>query len=230
MIECPVCATKNGDLAVVCSQCGGYLQARVQALDLFDTLWNLIESPRRTFKRICLSEQKNYIHFLAAACGLDFVLMWLWHVQGGLLFENNLQLLILGLIFSGPLIGIFLLYVGSGLYYILARLVKARVRFREVKAILAYAMVPLMLAAVFLIPLELGLFGLSFFTRNPAPMVLKPGAYIVLLGMNVLTIIWTYILLVIGTRVLLAKGRLVSMVLSFCTLALFGVLIFRVPW
>jgi hypothetical protein len=230
MIECSVCRTKNGDLRVVCSHCGGYLQARVQTLDLFETLWMLIESPHRAFKRICLSEQKNYIHFLAAVCGVDFVLCFLWYVRGGWLFEYNLQVLILALTLSGPIAGILLLYIGTGVHYLLARVMKSRPGFREVKAILAYAMVPLMFASVFLVPLELGLFGLSFFTRNPSPMVLKPGSYIVLLGMNGLTIVWTYILLVIGTRVLLAKGRVVSMVLSFCTLAVIGMVIFKVLW
>jgi hypothetical protein len=230
MIECPVCATKNGDLSVVCSQCGGYLQTRVQTLDLFDTLWTLIESPRRTFKKICLSEQKNYIHFLAAVIGVDLVFLWLWRARGGLLFENNLQLLILALILSGPLVGILVLYVGSCVYSIIARLMNARTRFREAKAILAYALTPLVLAAMVLVPIELGLFGMSFFTGNPSPMVLKPVAYSVLIGMNVLTVLWTSILLVIGTRVLLAKGRIASIILSLCTLAVIGLLILKVPW
>ena len=215
---------------MICSHCGGYLQTRIQTLDLFDTLWMLIESPRRAFKRICLAEQKNYIHFLAAVVGVEIVALWLWRARGGLLFENNLQFLILALILSGPLVGVLVLYAGSFVYSTIARLMNARTRFREVKAVLAYALIPLMLAAVFLVPIELGLFGMSLFTGNPSPMVLKPGAYIVLIGMNGLAVLWTFVLLVIGTRVLLAKGPLRSVFLALCTLAVIAVLVIRVPW
>ncbi len=230
MIECPVCAMKNGDLSVVCTQCGGYLQARVQTLDLFDTLWALIESPKRAFKRIILSEQKNYIHFLAAVGGIGFAFTWLWCVRGGWLFENNLQLLILAGILAGPVLGIILLYVGSFFFFLCARLMKGNGRFRDAKAVLAYAMIPMMFVTVFILPLELGFFGMSFFTANPSPMILKPVAYIILIGLDGLSVLWSFFLLVIGTRVLFSKGRIPSMVLSLFTLAVIGLIFLRIPW
>ncbi|MGD0339365.1 MAG: Yip1 family protein [Bacteroidota bacterium] len=229
MIECPVCTTRNGDLSVVCSKCGGYLQARVQTLDLFDTLWALTESPKKTFKRICLSEQKNYIHFLAAVSGIGVGFTWLWRVHGGWFFENNLQLLILTGILAGPVIGIILLYLVSFFYFCFARLMKGAGRFRDAKAVLAYAMVPLMLATIFILPLELGFFGIYFFTANPSPMILKPVAYIVLISLDGLSVLWSFILLVIGTRVLFAKGRITSIVLSLCALAVIGSFFFGIP-
>lgn len=230
MIECPVCSTNNGDLSVVCKKCGGYLQTRVQTLDLFDTLWMLIESPKSAFKRISLSEQKNYIHFLAAVSGIGFAFCWLWRVRGGMLFDNNLQILILAGLLTGPVVGIIVLYLGSIFYYLGARLLKGMSRFRDAKAVLAYAMVPLTLATILLLPLELGFFGMSFFTSNPSPMVLKPVSYIVLIGMDGLAVVWSYILLVIGTRVLFSKGRLLSVALSLFTLAVIGLVFFRMPW
>jgi hypothetical protein len=44
-------------------------------------------------------------------------------------------------------------------------------------------------------------FGMYFFTFNPHPIAIKPVSYIVLIGLNTVMILWTFILLIIGTKV-----------------------------
>ncbi len=229
MIECPVCTTKNGDLSVVCTSCGGYLQTRVQTLDLFQTLWQLIESPGKAFKRIILSEQKNYIHFLASVGGIGFIFTWLWRTHGGLFFENLMWLILLGIL-AGPVAGIAILYIGSAVSSVSSRTTGIRRRFRDVKSVFGYSLVPLVFATVFLMPLKLGLYGLYFFTGNPSPMVLNPAPYMVLLALDGLAVLWSVVLLAIGTHVLTSTRWRTSFILSVVTFAVIGSLFVPVPW
>ncbi len=220
MIECPVCKTNNSNLAVTCVQCHSFLQTRVQTLNFFETLWLMTESPKVAMKRIILSEQKNYIHLLTGVFGIGLFCSWLWVVRGGWMFEN-LQWAILALIIVGPIAGIFIMYLSTFIILILSKLLKGRGTYRNVKVILAYSLFPLSLASVFLVPLELGLFGMYLFTSNPPIELIKPlGAYL-LMGLNAMAIVWSFILFMKGSRILYEWSTIRSMLL---TLMAFGFL------
>ena len=61
MITCSICGVQNDELAVLCSSCKSYLQSKVDSLNLFATIWQLIENPRAAFKKIVLARHKNYV-------------------------------------------------------------------------------------------------------------------------------------------------------------------------
>ncbi len=72
---------------------------------------------------------------------------------------------------------------------------------RNVFAVCAYAATPIVLSLVVVFPVEIALFGIYLFDRNPSPMVLKPVPYVVLAVIDGLAALWSFLLLGIGLRV-----------------------------
>jgi hypothetical protein len=64
-------------------------------------------------------------------------------------------------------------------------------------------MIPAILSAVFILPIEFLTFGIYFFTSNPSPYTIKPASYILLLCLDGLFALWSIVLLFIGIKVLL---------------------------
>ena len=83
MITCRVCGTENDDLAVVCRSCKSFVQGKVDTLNLFETMWGLLEAPSRTFKKIAIARTKNYILPLSALCGVAAAYAAFWAYQIG---------------------------------------------------------------------------------------------------------------------------------------------------
>lgn len=61
MINCPVCYSDNDELEIVCKSCRGFLQTKVDNINLFETLWGLIENPSKTFKNIAIAKSADTI-------------------------------------------------------------------------------------------------------------------------------------------------------------------------
>ena len=219
MITCSVCGTENGDLAVVCSSCKSYIQSKVDNLNLFETFWGLMETPRGTFKRIVLARHKNYVLFLSAMLGVSFVYAAIWFENWGHLFSNVITLAGLGLLFGVP-VGIAGVIVVSSVVMVVARMLGGSPSLRNMIAVVAYAGMPVVLALVFVVPVEIAVFGRYFFDNNPPPLVISPVIYVVLIGLHGAAWFWSWLLLVEGTVVAGTLGRLKS---ALAGLAIAGV-------
>ena len=221
MITCPVCGTKNDDLALLCSSCRSFLQAKVESLDLFHTIWSLIESPRAAFKRIVLSRHKNYVFLLSSLLGISILYTVLWYKNLGRLFSNVVTLTGTGLV-AGPPVGVVFTLVFSAILLRITRTLGGRATLRDTFAVVAYASVPISFALVLVYPIEIAIFGLYFFDRNPPPLVINPVAYLVLLGFDVVTVAWSWLLLVEGTVVANGFVRKRAVLITLAVLALTG--------
>jgi hypothetical protein len=200
MILCSVCQTENDKYATICKKCGGFLQNRVPNLDLFDTLWRIIENPREAFRLIMIAEHKNYALFLYALCGINVAFSGFWYFRIGDRFENILLLIFCALLIGIPL-GIALCPIVSSFHWTLSKLLGGKASFRTSMGITSYALTPFTISLLLLLPIELMTFGMYLFTFNPHPIAIKPVSYIVLIGLNSVMILWAFILLIIGTRV-----------------------------
>jgi hypothetical protein len=200
MITCQVCGTENDDLSVVCRSCKSYVQGKVDTLNLFETMWGLIESPSRTFKKIALARSKNYVLPLAAICGIAAVYAVFWAVQIGRTIEGLVSILGIGFGIGLPA-GILGLLLLSMVLRAAARALGGTGTLKNVFAVCAYASTPILLSLVVVFPVEIALFGIYLFDRNPSPMVLKPVPYIVLAVIDGLALLWAFLLLGIGLRV-----------------------------
>jgi hypothetical protein len=186
---------------IVCMRCGSFLQARVPTLDLFDTIWQLIESPRKAMRRIALAVHKNYVIFLSTFYGIGLAFFLLWVLNLGEAFSNLLYLLFTAILI-GPALGIIHVFLTSLVGVLIGRLMRTRMQFSNVLGVAAYATIPVNLSVVFVLPIELMTFGLFMFAQNPSPFVIKPIPYIIFMALDGLAILWSLSLFVMGIRII----------------------------
>jgi len=221
MIQCSVCGTQNDDLALLCKNCKSYLQTKVDTLDLFGTIWMLVEAPGRAMKRIVMARSKNYVYFLSALFGIALVYTVMWYRNFGKVFKDLFYLLLAGFL-AGPFAGILFLLICSLVLTAFARILRGKASVRNTMAVLAYSTVPIVLSLIFILPVEVAVFGLSFFDNNPSPLVLKPVEYIIVIGLDILATIWSWILLIEGIVVANGFTRLRSALAGLIVLLLAG--------
>ncbi|MER3523116.1 MAG: hypothetical protein C4326_03390 [Ignavibacteria bacterium] len=197
MIECPVCGTANEDMHTTCVSCGSFVQGKVDALDLFHTLWGLIEAPRRTFMRIVLARHKNYVILLSALFGIVLVFDFAWYRSLGGVFGGLITLTGFAF-FVGPFLGMLSLFLVSVALQQLTKVAGGHATLRNMYAVVSYATFPIASALVWIVPLELAVFGFAFFGTNPPPMIIKPAAYTTLIALKSVLAVYALYLLVEG--------------------------------
>lgn len=200
MLTCSVCGEENEDLAVTCRKCHSFLQNRVDAIDLFSTLWGLIEHPGATFRKIVLSRHKNYVLFLCVALGIYLGFALLGYMKVGSRIEN------LGSLFGialavGPIAGIIVAGLAATVSTLLGRALGGKGTIRNLRSVFAYSSFPIVCALVFVFPVKFGVFGKYLFDPNPAPPVINPTVYYSLLGFDVVAMCWAGVLLSVGIAV-----------------------------
>ncbi len=198
MITCSVCGLENDDLRTLCVSCKSFIQGRVDALNLFETIWGIIESPTATFRRIVLAKHKNYSVVLSSLAGVALVFYGAWYKHIADRIESLLPIVGAALI-AGPIAGIFFVLALAYVVRFLSRRIGGTPEFKSLFAAIAYSTVPLGFAVVFLIPIEIAVFGSDFFGTNPPPMAIRPLEYSVLLALKALSGIWMMFLLVRAT-------------------------------
>lgn len=218
MVLCSVCNTENDEYATICIKCGSFLQNRIPNLDLFNILWRIIENPRKAFRIIVLAEHKNYALLLYVLFGMSIAFSFFWYFRIGDRFENILHLILWAIMIGVPLGGV-LCPIISSFHWILSKLATGKATFRNSMGITSYSLMPLILSLLLLLPIELMTFGMYLFTFNPHPFAIKPISYIVLIGLNVLLMLWVFLLLIIGTNV----GNQIDLLRSiFIVIVLYG--------
>jgi hypothetical protein len=201
---CPVCGAENGSLQVTCIRCGAFVQDRIASLNLFDTVWLLIESPSEGMRRILLAEQKNYSILLQMLFGIAYVSFCLWYVKIGTMLPD-LQLVLAVTLVTGPALGIVAVTLLAAAVKGITGFSSAATSFRNFRAILSFASVPVIISVLFVHPVELGIFGLQLFADDPSPWKLQPVLYGLLLTIDGLLVIWSVVILYIGLRVAMNK-------------------------
>lgn len=222
MTRCSTCAQENDEFAIICSSCGAFLQNRVPNLNLFETSWGILESPRTTFRTIALADHKNYAFFLFCGFGVAVSFTVFWYLKLGIFFDTLMEVLPFGFA-AGLVLGFVSAVLLTMLYHGVVRILGSPRRMRQSYAMLAYSFVPVILSAIILLPIELMTFGMFLFTSNPNPAVIKPVSFYILVSLDALCALWTVILAVQGTlivhsftaaRAVLAVGIVLAVVLG----------------
>jgi len=192
---CPSCDAPTSLISLRCEHCGAFVRDRVPALNLFSTLWGVLVSPDATLLRIARSEQKNYTHVLFALLGPGILAATLftshaadigWHFAKMLLFIYA----------GGPVFSLLLFpLLALMLCKFVLRSVYAHMRYRDVAAMLAYALSPLACASVAVLPLLLGVFGEVLFSMQAPAWKYKPLPFFLLAGVITVAISWSLYLL-----------------------------------
>lgn len=200
MITCPVCHFENDNYATVCSTCKGFLQNRIPNLNLFETAWGIIESPRSTFHNITLAEHKNYSFFLFVLFGICLSFTSFWYLRLGNRFESLMELLpwAFGV---GVLSGLVLALLLTTVYHFGAKAFGGKTGIRSSLGLLSYSLVPMVATLFFVLPVELLTFGMYLFTSNPHPYTIKPFSYVALVSFDIGVSLWSIGLAVVATSV-----------------------------
>ena len=201
MIVCQVCHTENNHLAITCKTCRGFLQARIENLDLFRVAWNVIERPRRAFHLVAVAQHKNYSLLLASIAGMAFVFFFFWVIKAGEYSESLINILAAGAV-TGPPIGLVVVLLYATCSKVVSRFSGVGVSLWQLYAVASYSLVPVVISAILVLPIELMTFGIFFFTKNPSPYLLKPVSYGVMLALDGAFGMWSLCLLTIGMRTL----------------------------
>jgi hypothetical protein len=202
------------------------LQGRIPNLNLFEVIWEVIEKPKSTFLKICLSEQKNYVYLLFSVVGIGFLFTKFWFNGIGQYYPDLLNLLIYGMAF-GPVVGVLLFFIFTQCSYVISsKIFKTEITRRNITAVTAYAFVPMMFSTIFILPTKLIVFGIYLFTTYPSPQYIKPEVFYILSGLDILCLLYTVILFFLGVSVSSNASRSKSIIVTFVLLVLFALIMF----
>ena len=71
-IICKNCGAENPFFELTCKNCKAYLRERIFNIDLWQTISDLIENPKKGFINIICAEHKNFIFFIILLVSVKF--------------------------------------------------------------------------------------------------------------------------------------------------------------
>lgn len=205
-ITCPKCSTINPLYTSICIECKSFLRERVVNIDLWKTIGIIIESPKKAFTTVLFAENKNFIIFLTLLFALkNLVTIRFFSVpklgQNGVETSTLFSYLIV-LVLSIFILGIF--SFSQKIYY---KKLKINLRFKDLYAISVYSFIPYILGIISIFIVELVVLGGDIFSNNPTPFQIKPTIAYVLLGFEILLLLWSIILLL--RVIILISGKII---------------------
>ena len=224
MISCSICQTSNHHLETICTQCHAFLQTRIDNLDLFGTAWKLFERPMSAFRTIAIAEHKNYGIILSALAGVSMAFVSLWALKAGEYDHTLISVISLG-VTVGPVAGILVVLFLALCLKFFSQCIGRFSSFRNAFAVMAYSTIPLVIALLFVFPIELLTFGNFFFMSNPSPYLLKPLSYVTLLSLHAGFALWSSLLALIGVKMLLDTSWSRAMLVMLLSLSMLAGLI-----
>ena len=192
-IICPTCITENPSYVYICKKCKSFLRERVYNIDLWKIIGLLIENPKKAFQLIVYSEHKNFVLFIILFVAIKFLInaRFLSMLSlGDFVPTSSLYLSY----FLALCITALYLFLFSFFVTIINKKLGAGNRLRDNIAVLTYSLLPNALIVIFLIIIELAVFGEYLFSVNPTPFVIKGFIAYMFAGAEILIILWTMFL------------------------------------
>ncbi|GJQ20934.1 MAG: hypothetical protein HBSIN02_12890 [Bacteroidia bacterium] len=124
-----------------------------------------------------------------------------WYLRLGVFFHTLMDVLPFAFA-AGLALGLLSAVLLTFLYHGVVRMLGSPRKVKQSYAMLAYALVPIVLSVIVVLPIELMTFGMFLFTSNPNPAVIKPASFYILISLDALAALWTIILAVKGTRII----------------------------
>ena len=223
VLVCDNCHAENPFFEHNCKSCGAFLHSKIANIDLWSTLWQILESPVKTAETIIQSDHKNFtvsiLLFAAVKIGLSLFLI----SNAFMLLDDEISntyefILIGGLVFT------VLLFAASVLITLLNTRLGITNRIKDNISIYIYSFLPIVLTLIFLAPIEIALFGTYWFTFNPSPLIFKPFVSYIMFFIEGLFFVWSIVLLITSTyaqtnsvKYSIVIGFILTAVLSFGT-------------
>lgn len=197
--KCSKCLQENAPYQNICENCKSYLRDKTVNIDLWTTILKLIENPFEAFRTIVFAEHKNFIFFLLFFISIKNMIIarFISIPELGLRGATSPLFLIILLCLAVTicLAGI-ISFIQSKVYQ------KSDIKLRviDVIALNSYSQVPLVFSLVFIFPVELVVLGSDIFSNNPYSFQIKPTITYILISLETIMIIWSFILYYLSIR------------------------------
>ena len=226
--KCENCNSESDFYKMNCDSCGALLRDKFPNIDLFSTIWLLIESPTNAFKKIIFAEHKNYQIFVLFLIIIKLVFTSFF-LQSLFIEPVDYQNYLSSNIGIGFGIFAFLfLLIPLSLKMLLVN-ASVDTRYKDNLAITIYSHIPLLLFLLIVLPIEFALFGKFWIFSNPSPFMIKETAAYLFSAMEVLAFIWTFILFGISLKVQSNSKSFSFLITILYALLLIG-LFFVIPY
>jgi hypothetical protein len=200
--KCQVCSADNLDFATRCKSCGSILQDSVKALDLFSTIYNVWRFPDSTLRKIVLAVHGNYSLLLAALEGIGLSFFALFIVKAADIYSLQFALLLGAGLALGLVVFLPSIYIFGSVSYAAFRVSRTGASLKGYISGLVYAMHPIALGAVILIPMDVAVFGSYLFSNNPPPQVINPVSFYFLALLDLVSLAAAFVMVRRLTKVL----------------------------
>lgn len=226
--QCPNCGTENPIYKYSCTNCKAFLRERIVNIDLWKTIYSILESPILTFTKIIEAEHKNFVIFLNTLIGIKFFLITVILKSFNQInsFDNDYFLQNL-LIIVG--VSFILLMLLAFIFTKLNNVFGLENRFRDNYSIIVYSFIPLLFSLVLLSPVHYALFGQYWFTYNPPPYVIKEVPAYILLFIEGLLTIWSALLVIFGFYSQ-TKNKVYAIITGVFSIALIVLVLYNFPF
>lgn len=200
LIVCRNCSHENNFYDLNCRNCKAILRPRVVNIDLWQTIWKLVESPSNAFKEVIQSEHKNFIFLLLFLIGLRFAT--LSFIFSNIVRDNQSAIeYLIGNVFLSVIYSAVIFVFFAFIMKILTALMGVSTRFKDNFSVLLYSFMPQLISLIVILPIIYGLFGQYWFIYNPSPFALKPVAAYIITGIEGFLTIYSLVLLIIAIKV-----------------------------
>ncbi|GBD90671.1 Yip1 domain protein [bacterium BMS3Abin04] len=224
-VKCSNCGSENSIYKLTCVECGSYLRERVVNIDLWKSLWTLLYEPTTAFKKIIFAEHKNFVSVLLLIVSIKVILVSAFvsnYFNTPLFSYTNLFVALSILLF----ISILLIFTLAYLVTEADKMLGLSTRFKDNLSLLTYSFIPIIISLIILTPIEYAIFGKYWFLHNPSPFFINSFTGYILVGIEVLMLLWTILLFATGVY-FQSKNKIYSMIVSIITFAiLFASIIF----
>lgn len=193
-LNCPNCHLENPFYNFRCYNCNFILRDRIPNIDLGEIISKLIESPTEAFTKIIFSEKKNYLILLIFFISLRFLIIsrFISVPFSEDEIDFNLFTSTLYFIFSTGLLILILALILKFSF----KVFKLKSRLIDIYSTVTYSFIPQVFAVIFIFPVEVTVYGELLFSNNPYPYSVKEGVFYVLVGFEILTVIWSVFLMI----------------------------------
>ncbi len=197
VIACKNCGFENPFQLLICGNCNSFLRDKIFNIDLWKIIALLVYSPVKAFSFIIHSQHKNYVIPISIIIAVKFLINSIFVFMAlGKEPAFNYSLLFMISAAASSVIIVNLIYALS--LKIIGRISGLITRFKDYFAVITYSQVFYIFALLILFPIELVLFGEYLFRLNPSPFEIKSFPAYTLLAIEILFILWSFLLLVTG--------------------------------
>lgn len=188
-MKCPVCGTDNKEFTIRCGKCGAILQQRLKTLNLFETIFFMWRNPKLAQRRILLAEHRNLTLVVATIESFAAGFAFLYVVKATDTYSSFLPHLLFAGAFVSIIVYLPFFYLIPSTVYILSNIKKTGITIKGFVSAFIYAIHPIALMSLVLIPVQVAIFGQYFFSNNPPPQVINPLPFYALMFLSFIVVV-----------------------------------------